>query len=143
MVTIRELMKSHSGHVCSIQPDATVFQALELMAKENVGAVLVIEGKKLIGVLTERDYARKVILKDRASKDTKVRVIMSTELFIVKPEQRIESALELMSTKSVRHLPVVDGEKVLGVISILEVVRAIIQQQKETIRFYEEMDGER
>jgi CBS domain-containing protein len=143
MVTIRELMKSHSGHVCSIQPDATVFQALELMAKENVGAVLVIEGKKLVGVLTERDYARKVILKDRASKDTKVRVIMSTELFIVKPDQRIESALELMSTKSVRHLPVMDGEMVLGVISILEVVRAIIQQQKETIRFYEEMDGER
>ena len=143
MVTIRELMKSHSGHVFSIQPDATVFQALELMAKENVGAVLVIEGKKLVGVLTERDYARKVILKDRASKDTKVRVIMSTELFIVKPEQRIESALELMSAKSVRHLPVVDGEMVLGVISILEVVRAIIQQQKETIRFYEEMDGER
>jgi CBS domain-containing protein len=143
MVTIRELMKSHSGHVCSIQPDATVFQALELMAKENVGAVLVIEGKKLVGVLTERDYARKVILKDRASKDTKVRVIMSTELFIVKPDQRIESALELMSTKSVRHLPIVDGEMVLGVISILEVVRAIIQQQKETIRFYEEMDGER
>jgi CBS domain-containing protein len=143
MVTIRELMKSHSGHVCSVQPDATVFQALELMAKENVGAVLVIEGKKLVGVLTERDYARKVILKDRASKDTKVRVIMSTELFIIKPELRIESALELMSSKSVRHLPVVDGEKVLGVISILEVVRAIIQQQKETIRFYEEMDGER
>jgi CBS domain-containing protein len=143
MVTIRELMKSHSGHLCSIHPDATVFQALELMAKENIGAVLVIEGKKLVGVLTERDYARKVILKDRASKDTKVRVIMSTELFIVKPEQRIESALELMSAKSVRHLPVVDGEKVLGVISILEVVRAIIQQQKETIRFYEEMDGER
>jgi CBS domain-containing protein len=113
------------------------------MAKENVGAVLVIEGKKLVGVLTERDYARKVILKDRASKDTKVRVIMSTELFIVKPDQGIESALELMSTKSVRHLPVVDGEIVLGVISILEVVRAIIQQQKETIRFYEEMDGER
>jgi CBS domain-containing protein len=143
MVTIRELMKSHSGHVCSVQSDATVFQALELMAKENVGAVLVIEGKKLVGVLTERDYARKVILKDRASKDTKVRVIMSTELFIIKPELRIESALELMSSKSVRHLPVVDGEKVLGVISILEVVRAIIQQQKETIRFYEEMDGER
>jgi CBS domain-containing protein len=143
MVTIRELMKSHSGHVCSVQPDVTVFQALELMAKENVGAVLVIEGKKLVGVLTERDYARKVILKDRASKDTKVRVIMSTELFIIKPELRIESALELMSSKSVRHLPVVDGEKVLGVISILEVVRAIIQQQKETIRFYEEMDGER
>jgi CBS domain-containing protein len=143
MVTIRDLMKSHSGQVCSIHPEATVFQALELMAKENVGAVLVIEEKKLVGVLTERDYARKVILKDRASKDTKVRVIMSTELFKVKPDQRIESALELMSTKSVRHLPVVDGEKVLGVISILEVVRAIIQQQKETIRFYEEMDGER
>jgi CBS domain-containing protein len=143
MVTIRDLMKSHSRQVCYIHPDATVFQALELMAKENVGAVLVIEEKKLVGVLTERDYARKVILKDRASKDTKVRVIMSTELFKVKPDQRIESALELMSTKSVRHLPVVDGEKVLGVISILEVVRAIIQQQKETIRFYEEMDGER
>jgi CBS domain-containing protein len=143
MITIRELMKSHSGQICSIDPDNTVYQALVLMANENIGAVLVIEGKKLIGVLTERDYARKVILKDRASKETKVREIMSTELFIMAPDQRIEAALELMSIKNVRHLPVVDGDVVLGVISILDVVRAIIEQQKETIQFYEEMDGER
>jgi CBS domain-containing protein len=143
MVTIWDLLKNHTGQVCSVSPDATVYQALVLMAKEKIGAVLVIDGEKLVGVLTERDYARKIILKDRASKATQVREIMSTDLFIMHPGQSVEEALEMMSAKAVRHLPVTEGDKVLGVISILEVVQAIIQQRNETIRFYEEMDGER
>lgn len=143
MVTIRDLLKNHTNQVCYVSPDSTVYQALELMARENIGAVLVMEGEKLVGVMTERDYARKIILKDRASKETQVREIMSTELFLMRPGQGVEEALEMMSVKAVRHLPVAEGEKVLGVISILEVVQAIIQQRNETIRFYEEMDGER
>jgi CBS domain-containing protein len=143
MVTIRDLLKTHTGQVCSVNPESTVYQALVLMAKENIGAVLVIDREKLVGVLTERDYARKIILKDRASKDTQVREIMSTDLFLMNPSQSVEEALEMMSAKAVRHLPVTEGEKVMGVISILEVVQAIIQQRNETIRFYEEMDGER
>ncbi len=143
MITIRDLLKTHTGQVCSVRPDSTVFQALELMARENIGAVLVMEGEKLVGMMTERDYARKIILKDRASKDTRISEIMSTELFLMNPGQSVEEALEMMSAKAVRHLPVADGEKVLGVITILEVVHAIIQQRNETIRFYEEMDGER
>jgi CBS domain-containing protein len=143
MITIRDLLKSHSNQVFTVAPDSTVYQALELMARENIGAVLVMEGAKLVGVMTERDYARKIILKDRASKDTQVREIMSTDLFIMHPGQRVDEALEMMSAKAVRHLPVTEGEKVLGVITILEVVQAIIQQRNETIRFYEEMDGER
>jgi len=143
MITIRDLLKSHSNQVFTVAPDSTVYQALELMARENIGAVLVMEGAKLVGVMTERDYARKIILKDRASKDTQVREIMSTDLFIMHPGQRVDEALEMMSAKAVRHLPVTEGEKVLGVIAILEVVQVIIQQRNETIRFYEEMDGER
>ncbi len=143
MITIRDLLKTHTGQVCSVRPDSTVYQALELMARENIGAVLVLDGEKMVGVLTERDYARKIILKDRASKETQVREIMSTELFLMNPNHSVEDALEMMSAKGVRHLPVAEGEKVLGVISILEVVQAIIQQRNETIRFYEEMDGER
>jgi CBS domain-containing protein len=143
MITIRDLLKSHSNQVFTVAPDSTVYQALELMARENIGAVLVMEGAKLVGVMTERDYARKIILKDRASKDTQVREIMSTDLFIMHPGQRVDEALEMMSAKAVRHLPVTEGEKVLGVITILEVVQVIIQQRNETIRFYEEMDGER
>jgi CBS domain-containing protein len=143
MITICDLLKSHSNQVFTVAPDSTVYQALELMARENIGAVLVMEGAKLVGVMTERDYARKIILKDRASKDTQVREIMSTDLFIMHPGQRVDEALEMMSAKAVRHLPVTEGEKVLGVITILEVVQAIIQQRNETIRFYEEMDGER
>ena len=143
MITIRDLLKSHSNQVFTVAPDSTVYQALELMARENIGAVLVMEGAKLVGVMTERDYARKIILKDRASKETQVREIMSTDLFIMHPGQRVDEALEMMSVKAVRHLPVTEGEKVLGVITILEVVQVIIQQRNETIRFYEEMDGER
>jgi CBS domain-containing protein len=143
MITIRDLLRSHSHQVFTVAPDSTVYKALELMARENIGAVLVMEGEKLVGVMTERDYARKIILKDRASKNTQVREIMSTDLFIMYPGQRVDEALEMMSQKAVRHLPVTEGEKVLGVITILEVVQAIIQQRNETIRFYEEMDGER
>src|SRR5512137_1795044 len=143
MVTIRDLLKNHTNQVCSVRPDSTVYQALELMARENIGAVLVMEGEKLVGVMTERDYARKIILKERASKETQVREIMSTELYLMRPSQGVEEALEMMSVKAVRHLPVAEGDTVLGVISILEVVQAIIQQRNETIRFYEEMDGER
>ncbi|NTW09184.1 MAG: CBS domain-containing protein, partial [Anaerolineaceae bacterium] len=109
MITIRDLLKSHSNQVFTVAPDSTVYQALELMARENIGAVLVMEGAKLVGVMTERDYARKIILKDRASKDTQVREIMSTDLFIMHPGQRVDEALEMMSAKAVRHLPVTEG----------------------------------
>src|SRR5262249_25689876 len=110
-------------------PDASVFEALKVMAEKNVGALLVIEGERLVGVFSERDYARKVILHGKASKEIPVREIMTAHVLYVRPHQTIEECMALMTDKRVRHLPVLDGEQLIGVISIGDVVKAIIAEQ--------------
>ncbi|MEJ5203071.1 MAG: CBS domain-containing protein [Anaerolineales bacterium] len=137
--TVRQLLDVKGYQVWSISPDATVYAALEMMAGKNVGALVVCEGSQLVGMISERDYARKVILHGKTSKQTRVREIMSSPVYSVGPEQTIRECMQLMSSKHIRHLPVVDQGKVVGVISIGDVVNEIIRQQSETIRFLEDL----
>ncbi len=134
MNTVRQILQLKGYDVWSISPEASVLEALRLMADKDIGALLVLKGDKLVGVITERDYARKIILQGKASRDTAVSEIMSRNLHIIHPDQTAEECMELMTLKRVRHLPVLDGETVLGVISIGDVVRDIIYRQRETIK---------
>ncbi len=130
MKTVTQLLRTKGQQVLSVAPDIPVFEALEVMADKNVGALLVVEGERLVGVFSERDYARKVILKGKSSKDTPVREIMSSHVLYVRPEQTIEDCMALMTDKRVRHLPVMEEGRVVGVISIGDVVKAIIAEQE-------------
>jgi CBS domain-containing protein len=134
LATARHLLEVKGPDVWSIGPDATVYDALRMMADKDVGALLVVENEKLVGIISERDYARKIILVGKTSRDTLVREIMSSKLFTIHPEQTVEEAMELMTNHHVRHLPVVIENKVLGVISIGDVVKNIIYRQRETIK---------
>lgn len=133
MRTVRDVLKEKGGTIWTIPPEAKVFQALELMAEKNIGAVLVMEKGSLVGILSERDYVRKGIIQGRAAKDTSVREIMTEGVLYVRPEQSIEECMALMTNKRVRHLPVFEGERLAGMISIGDVVKAIIADQSFTI----------
>ncbi len=137
MNTVRHILQVKGDDLWTITPDTTVYDALRLMADKDVGALLVMDSGRLVGILSERDYARKVILFNKASRETLVREIMTTQLFTIHPDQTVQESMELMTARRVRHLPVVDGEQVLGVISIGDVVKDIIYQQRRTIRDYE------
>lgn len=127
---LSQLLNVKGHDVWSLSPDATVYEAIDQMAQKSVGALLVMEGERLVGIVSERDYARKVILKGKASQETEVREIMSRPVICVRPEFTIEEAMALMTEKRVRHLPVVLDERVMGVISIGDVVRAIIEDKE-------------
>ncbi len=143
MKTIRHILEIKGHDVWSITPDKSVFEALQLMEKMDIGVVLVMEGASLTGILSERDYARKVILKGKASNTTQVREIMTTKVISIHPDQTVEEALQIMTKNHFRHLPVLEGEKVVGVISMGDVVAVIIKQQRDTIKFYEDMELDR
>ncbi len=130
MTTVRELLNQKGGDVCSIHPDATVFDAIAKMAEQNIGSLVVIDGEKLIGIITERHYARKVVLKGKTSPKTPVRDIMEKRVSIVRPEQSVEECMAIMSEKRVRHLPVLEGEQLIGIISIGDLVKSIIGNQR-------------
>lgn len=130
MVLVRDVLDRKGHDVYKISPDATVYQALEEMADYNIGALLVMDGHKLIGIFSERDYARKVILKGKASRDLKVREIMTEPEYTVGPRAGIQSCMAMMTDKRVRHLPVVEEGKVIGVLSIGDVVKSIIDSQQ-------------
>lgn len=130
MKTVAHLLRGKGSEVLSVAPELPVFEALGVMAERNVGALLVVEGGRLVGILSERDYARKVILKGKTSKDTPVREIMSSHVLYVRPAQTIEDCMALMTDKRVRHLPVLDEDRLVGVISIGDVVKAIIAEQE-------------
>ncbi len=131
--TIAEILALKGSHVWCISPDATVFDGIELMAGKNVGALLVTEGGKLIGILTERDYTRKVALKGKASKQTAVREILSGTVVSVTPGHTVEACMHLMTDHRVRHLPVLEEGRIVGVISIGDLVNWIISAQSSTI----------
>ena len=133
MSTVREILRNKGCDVWSIAPDATVYEALCLMADKNVGAVLVIDACTLVGILSERDYARKVILHGKSSRDTLVREIMTERMVYVRPEQTAEECMALMTEKRVRHLPVLEGDRLVGVVSIGDVVKSIISEQEFVI----------
>jgi CBS domain-containing protein len=132
---IQSVLKNKpSNTVLSIRPDQSVFEAIEKMAEQVVGALLIVEHGKLLGIVTERDYARKVILKGRSSKATEVREIMTSPVVFVTPQQKVDDCMALMTVHRFRHLPVLDGEKVVGVVSIGDLVKWIITGQERTIQ---------
>ncbi|MDH3646334.1 MAG: CBS domain-containing protein [Gammaproteobacteria bacterium] len=133
MNTISQLMNTKGNAIYSIRPDATVYDAIHLMAEKKIGALLVMDGDKLVGVISERDYARNVILKGRASESTAVKDIMTKRVIYAPPQQTIEQSLALMTEKRVRHLPILDQDKVVGVVSMGDLVKAIIAEQQLTI----------
>jgi CBS domain-containing protein len=137
MKTVREILAGKGSVIWSIQPDATVFEALQTMADNDVGALIVLDGETVAGVLSERDYARKVILHGRSSKELKVKEIMSSKVYFVNPEQNIEDCMALFTNKRVRHLPVLDNDTLRGIISIGDVVKAVIAEQEVTIKHLE------
>lgn len=130
MITLRQLLQSKGGGVWSVTSTSTVFDALRTMAEKNVGALLVIDEERLVGIISERDYARKIALKGKSSKDTLVKEIMTEKVVYIRPEESIEDCMALMTEKHFRHLPVIDNGTLIGVISIGDVVRTVISEQK-------------
>ena len=133
-MTVNQILSTKGKEVYSIHSTNTVYEALTVMSEKNIGAILIIEDTVLKGVLSERDYARKIVLKAKSSKKAFVHEIMETDVVTVTPSDNLEYCMELMSTKRVRHLPVLENEIVIGIISISDVVKAIIEMQKDTIQ---------
>ena len=138
MKTVRQMLRDKSDRILSVAPDATVFEALQLMADKEVGALLVLEGGRLVGIMSERDYARKVVLLSKTSRETSVREIMTEKVMFVRPEQTVEECMALMTEKRCRHLPVFDGDKLLGVLSIGDLVKEFISEQDYIIKQMEQ-----
>lgn len=130
MGAVNSILKGKGNIIFTIPPETIVYKALEIMVEKNVSALLVMENDKLAGIFTERDYARKVILKGKASKETTIGEIMTRELITVAPETSLDSCMRLMTGKLIRHLPVVDNGQLAGIISIGDVVKYIIEEQK-------------
>jgi CBS domain-containing protein len=130
---VNSLLRQKQGAIWAIDPDASVYDAIELMSNKSVGALLVRAEGKLAGIITERDYARKVILQGRSSKDTAVHEIMTTSVVTVTPDQTIDECMRLMTHRHIRHLPVVRNEQIVGILSIGDLVKWIISAQQETI----------
>jgi CBS domain-containing protein len=134
MKTIKYILDQKGYDVWSTTPDTLVYDALKMMAEKKVGALVVLEDDKLVGIFSERDYARKIILKGKFSKETPVRDVMTYNVIFTSPEQTIERGLDMMSSKRIRHLPVLDENELVGIVSIGDLVNAIIAQQKELIQ---------
>jgi CBS domain-containing protein len=133
-IPIREILTHKGSDVWSVTPESTVLEAIQMMADKNVGALLVTKDGRLLGVLSERDYTRKIVLKGRSSKDTPVRDILSGHVVSASPDHTVDECLRLMTEHRIRHLPVMDGTKILGVISIGDLVNCIISAQSSTIQ---------
>ncbi len=130
MRIIRDILREKGTEVYSISPDATVFEALSLMAEKNIGGLVVFENDRIIGLISERDYARKVILKGKHSQDIPVREIMTKEVVTVDPTLNLEKCMQLITNKRIRHLPVIENDRLAGIISIGDIVKGIITDKK-------------
>lgn len=130
MKNVSQVLESKGNEFWSVDPDATVYEALQLMAEKNIGAVPVLLGGRLAGMFSERDYARKVVLHGKSSKNTAVREIMSERVVTISPDQSVEVCMELMTNQHIRHLPVVNSGEIVGMISIGDVVKSIISEQE-------------
>ena len=133
MTSIRQILARKSD-VFSVTPETTVFDALRLMEQKNIGALLVVSGERLVGIFSERDYARRMILHGRASRDTPVREVMTDDVFVISPDANAGECMVHMTDRHIRHLPVVEAGKLVGVISIGDVVRAVLDEREHTIR---------
>jgi CBS domain-containing protein len=134
MVTVSQLLvNKENNQLWSVTPDETVYAAIQLMDQKGIGALLVLQGNRLVGVMSERDYARKVILRGRASSETRVNEIMTRQVYYTTPEQNIDDCLVIMTERHIRHLPVMQGERVSGMISMGDVAKEIIKEQRDKI----------
>ena len=138
MKTVQQILEGKSLRILSIGPDTSVYDALQLMADKDVGALVVLEGAQLVGIFSERDYARKVILQGKASKETQVREVMTARVVCINPLQTVDECMALMTDKRIRHLPVIEKNKVVGVISIGDVVKEVIADQQFLIHQLEQ-----
>jgi CBS domain-containing protein len=133
MRRVKRILEAKGQEVWSIEPSASVYDAIRVLAEREIGALLVMKNNTMVGIISERDYARQIILKDRSSEDTKVEDIMTRQVIQVQPNDEIAECMTLMTENRIRHLPVVEGEKVVGMISIGDLVRAVIAHQQSTI----------
>lgn len=133
MKSVNDILKSKGNDIWSVKPDNTVYESLQLMADKGIGSLLVMDGEKLVGIVTERDYARKVILEGKSSKNSTVAEVMTTRVLCVSPERTVDECMALMTDKRARHLPVLDHKRVVGVVSIGDLVKAMISEQQVLI----------
>lgn len=137
MITVKDILQAKGHEVISITPDTTVYQSLTIMADKNVGALVVLDGETVAGIMSERDYARKVILHGKSSRELQVREIMTSRVYYVRPEQNVQECMAQMTDKHVRHLPVMENDRLVGIISIGDVVKTIMADQEYTIKLLE------
>jgi signal-transduction protein with cAMP-binding, CBS, and nucleotidyltransferase domain len=139
--TVRMILKNKGNYVWSLPPERTVYEAISMMAEKSVGTIVVLSGEQLVGIISERDYARKVILKGKLSKQTLVSEIMSSPVTTVDPDRTADECMRLMTEKRIRHLPVMDQGQLIGVVSIGDLVKAIVSVQAETIQYLSDYIG--
>ena len=137
MTTIAQLLNTKGNQIWSVEPKATIFEALEIMSEKEIGALLVMEDGKLTGIFSERDYARKVILKGKSSKETPVGELMTKKVFYMDPQKTINDCMAMMTAKRIRHVPVIKDNQVMGIVTIGDVVNQIISEQEVTINHLE------
>ena len=136
--TVASILRYKGHHVWSVGPEESVFQAISLMADKGIGSLVVIADDRLVGIISERDYARKVVLQGKSSRETRVRDIMTSPVVSVSPDHTVDDCMRIVTNKRIRHLPVVQGESVIGVVSIGDLVRRVISTQGETIQYLQE-----
>jgi CBS domain-containing protein len=137
MMTVRDILQTKGQDVLSVTPDATVYEALKIMADKNVGALIVLDGENVAGIISERDYARKVILHGKSSREMQVGEIMTSKVYYMRPEQNLQECMAQMTDRHVRHLPILEEGRLVGIISIGDVVKAIIADHESTIKLLE------
>ena len=135
---VKEILRRKGNQIISVSPNATVLDALRLMAEKNLSGVMVMEGEDVKGIFTERDYARKIVLRGRTSADSQISEVMVTNLVTITPEASVNDCMQLMTGKLIRHLPVLEGEKIVGIISIGDVVKSMIEEQQDVIQHLEQ-----
>ncbi|GAA5167914.1 CBS domain-containing protein [Viridibacterium curvum] len=131
--TVKEILAGKSAEILGVTPATTVFEALELMAKADISAVLVLESERLVGIFTERDYARKVALRGKSSRDLKIGDVMTQNLLTISPSQNVDDIMSIMTENRFRHLPVVERGKLVGIVTIGDAVKAVMEEQRKTI----------
>jgi CBS domain-containing protein len=137
MGKVRTILHNKGNAIFSVEPSTMVYRAIELMCEKNIGGLLIVEDEKLVGIFTERDYARKLILKGKSSKDTPIRDLMTSNLVTVTPDTSIDDCMRVMTGRKIRHLPVLENDHLVGIISIGDVVRFVIDEQKSIIEHLE------